>query len=282
MVVFLAASLLAHSPHRSSTLSASATAASCPKSSPPLGVLYNHLSKTGGTTLKYMLQTLLNDGGLAPIKVSSHAVPSAELATHPPNGALIVQDDITNLQLEAYDAENFFTIAAVRRPCDYAVSYWTYSSDLHHGTGQYEGTTPPYDGDTDVANFHLWRKEQSDDSSMTKSLAKRIPDESLVHCWVRTNHMLSDVQQCMTQFQSCGGNVTFGDTEHWAALAAEVAEGEKIAEKNDAVDVSNPAAHRMTSRHVPCSSYYNTTMMADMLADEQSLITRRNLGSCCS
>lgn len=233
----------------------------------PIGMMYNHISKTGGSTMKGVLSTVF--GGK--IQLTSHSPPSkASLASFPPNGALMIQDDGTDLQVTSADAHNYFVIGLVRRPCDFALSNWAYDSDKNRAKGQkqpYDGGSPPYQSANDKTAFegYLMMENAKGNvnpdyqlSSMTNMLHKRIPDESQVHCWARTHSLVDDVQKCVNQFVGCGGNSTFAD---WASL------------KN---------SKEMASNHAPCSHYFNTTTMKDIMAHEGALISRYNLGSCCS
>ena len=179
----------------------------------------------------------------------------------------MIQDDGTDLRVTSADAQ-LLRDRAGAQPCDFALSNWAYDSDKNRAKGQkqpYDGGSPlpererqdrlrglPDDGECGDINpdYQL--------SSMTNMLHKRIPDESQVHCWARTHSLVDDVQKCVNQFVGCGGNSTFAD---WASL------------KN---------SKEMASNHAPCSHYFNTTTMKDIMAHEGALISRYNLGSCCS
>jgi len=241
---------------------------SCQSDTKPIGVLYNHISKTGGTMMKQVLQMVLGGklSGQSRILTKDHSLPSAaELAYFPQNGAFIVQDDVQHgLQVTAEDAQHYFIIGLLRRPCDFALSNWAYESDKHvQHKWPRDGLQAPYDTPEDLVKFHDYvayeatREEQK--QSMTAKLASRIPDPSLVHCWARTHSLVQDVKGCMSKFVGCGGNVTFSD---WASF------GEHHAQ--------------MTSDHAPCDHYFNATHMATMKRDEGELMRKYKLGQCCS
>lgn len=252
--------------------------AKCPSENPPIGVLYNHISKTGGTSFKELLRDILSpDRGQLYNMKKDHKDPSPDmLKLMVPHGALVVQSDLSvGLQLEASDAQRYFTMGLVRRPCDFAVSSWAYDSakSSHLGTAPDDiyGTTANLDTDEDIASF--WRYYQYHAKlcegncglayhSMSRSLDIRMPDQNLVHCWVRTHEMVGDTKKCISQFQSCGGNVTIPSSA-WSELERKY-------------------APMMESDHATCSSYFNSTQMDEVLKAEQGVIDKYSLGSCCS
>lgn len=241
----------------------------CQSDAKPVGVLFNHISKTGGTTMKQVLQMVLGGklGRTSHILTKDHSLPSAdELGYFPPHGAFIVQDDIEHgLQVTSEDATHYFIIGLVRRPCDFVLSNWAYESDKHVHKWPRDGLKAPYDSADDLAKFQGYmsyeatREEQK--QSMTAKLRSRIPDPSLVHCWARTHNLVEDVKGCISKFVGCGGNVTFSD---WASFGA------------------HGDTKQMTSEHAPCEHYFNATDMAMMKQNEGGLMRDYKLGQCCS
>ena len=70
---------------------------SCPSAHPPKGLLYNHLSKTGGTTMKMLLYEATGastnpNGNVTYIKPPDHIKGSDKRIG--PNGALVIQEDV--------------------------------------------------------------------------------------------------------------------------------------------------------------------------------------------
>lgn len=138
----------------------------CPKNT-PVGVLYNHVSKTGGTSMKQLLQEAMCDGNWGKkcrVQMKSHYVKrkaddGATKVTD--NGALFIEDDTQHMKLKQDDADNFFVIGLVRRPCDYALSVWATMNDVHGHDKPFHGTKAPYDKPEDFAGLARARLYQT-------------------------------------------------------------------------------------------------------------------------
>jgi len=260
--------------------------ARCPGSNPPKGLLYNHMSKTGGTTMKEMLMLAMgvvnSQGNVTLHNVADHIKGNDKSLGK--MGALIIQDDINkDLQTTSADASNFFVLGVVRRPCDYLVSTWAWSSMTQPSGGMW-GTSPPFDTDDDLAAFTQWldkniaKRDEGENwygtkesgmgaKFMTSALDARYQDPNLVHCWVRTHSMTDDLKKCMAQYGSCGGNYKLD------GLDAETLD-EAHAKANTWIKPTETAK---------CSTFFkNATLMKQVMASESSLISKYNLGSCCS
>ena len=107
-------------------LGASESPARCPAQEPPLGLLYNHVSKTGGTSMRLLLNASCRSI-VFPIENHHFAQGDEELGSE--NGACVYQDDIKRLAITSAELESYFVIATVRRPCDYYLSLWAYLSE---------------------------------------------------------------------------------------------------------------------------------------------------------
>jgi len=265
---------------------AGAAASRCPAAKPPRGLLYNHLSKTGGTAMKEMLKLAMDAPSptVSFVNVNGHVHDTDAVGAL---GALVIQDDTAHeLQLAPTDAAAFFVIGLIRRPCDYMVSYWAYTSDrqrkLHTeaDTGKW-GLHPPYSGDDDLARFTKWlstvvmmrdggRSWLQGSTFMSQALHDRIPDPSLVHCWVTTHRMVDDLKRCMKQYEACGG--TWAETGLTAANIAEAAK--RTAGFSDGDIRPSP--------HAGCSTYFkNATLMKLVMDSEEAVIRDYHLDSCC-
>ena len=124
---------------------------SCPKNT-PVGVLYNHVSKTGGTSMKQVLQEAMCGGKWGEscrVQMKSHYVKrkNDDGGKVADNGALFIEDDVAQMKVRQEDADNFFIIGLIRRPCDYALSRWA----TLPASSRFHGTKPPYDTPEDVA-----------------------------------------------------------------------------------------------------------------------------------
>ena len=172
-------------------------------------------------------------------------------------------------------------LGVVRRPCDYLVSTWAWSSMLRMGQPDEThtmGKKPPFDTDDDFAAFTKWlngaiaKRDAGKDwnagaTFMTSALDQRYQDPNLAHCWVRTHSMTDDLKKCMAQYGSCGGNYKLDglDTDMVDELHAKA---------NGAIKPTETAK---------CSTFFkNATLMKQVMASESSLISKYNLGSCCS
>ena len=171
-------------------------------------------------------------------------------------------------------------LGVVRRPCDYLVSTWAWASMLHMGQpneGVF-GTSPPFDTDDDLTAFTQWvggiiaKRDAGEDWNggskfMTSALDARYEDPNLAHCWVRTHSMTDDLKKCMAQYGSCGGNYKLD------GLEADMVD-DLHAKANEAIKPTETAK---------CSTFFkNATLMKQVMASESSLISKYNLGSCCS
>ena len=305
----------------------------CPSANPPKGLLYNHMSKTGGTTMKLLLTEAMgvknSQGNVTLHHAESHIAGSDKSLGK--DGALIFQDDTArdlqarpstqpptpspdpsralsstcgkrpdrhahntrlaaphappclasvSSQTTSQDAASFFVLGVVRRPCDYLVSTWAWSSMLNRGktSGTFLGKTPPYDNPEDQAAFASWMGEvishrdagegwYSGSKFMSSALNSRYQDPNQVHCWVRTHSMTDDLKKCMAQYGSCGGTYSL------EGLAADRMD-EARSKANAAIKPTETAK---------CSTFFkNSSLMKDVMSSESSLISKYNLGSCCS
>jgi len=263
----------------------------CPSGGPAKAVLYNHMGKTGGTPMKKFLMAATGcSNAVTAGKQEGCPVINEDAHIHPsrigPEGALIIQDDTAQtLQVTAADEENYFIIGLIRRPCDYLLSSWSFSSaktstDAGVGPHYKWGIDPPYDNDADRERFGTWVKEISkhrDEGSTwvggasyeSVLLRDRIPDTSLVHCWVRTHDMVKDLEACMKQYQACGGTAV----EPLGLSSANVSD----------VQESLTSAYVQPTQHASCNSFFkNATVKETVMASELPLVSQFNLGECCS
>lgn len=192
----------------------------CPSGAmPPLGVMYNHVSKTGGTSMFSVLSLAFGtDGVLVPAgnDTDTEEVWST-LAKSTPNISLML-DDCEPLQTTAHQASLLFSIATVRRPCDYYLSLWSFTSDQPENVGlpfresANLGRTKPYTNAADIARFKAFMHEFPLNSSFSYSLADMVAYRNgasdRVHCYARTHTLFEDVQACFDHYTSaCGGTI---------------------------------------------------------------------------
>jgi len=189
-----------------------ASSSSCPSGAhPPRGLLFNHLSKTGGTTMKMLLFEATGastnpNGNVTYIKPPDHITGSDKRIG--PNGAFIVQEDVVHtLSVDEADAQDFFVVGIVRRPCDYMLSTWAWMSEHNKGKGfPMWGVKPPYDNPDDLSRFSGWvdnviahrdagKGYEEGSFFMSSHMAQRYEDTQHVHCWVRTHNMVDDIKK---------------------------------------------------------------------------------------
>lgn len=296
-------SLVAASPTPMLPAEANAEAASNCPSKNLYGILYNHISKTGGTMFKGLLREAMGapnpDGGNRSTVIvhkagqhrSTDGTTSATQGKKPgTEGALVIQEDVHHdLTIAAKDSLDYFVIGLVRRPCDYMLSSWSAGSSRIHETDPVHaekqgvwGLSRPYDNPKDRERFRLWfdHVTANRDSGrdfyegegaiyMSSALAKRIPDPTLVHCWVRTHEMVDDLKKCMKQYEGCGG-----------LYDKDGLSDERVAGIKQLAEEAVTPAEQQT--HAACNTFFNKTMMNTVMKSESSVISHFNLGSCCS
>jgi hypothetical protein len=298
-------SLVAAAPSPLLPADAHKAASGCPSNSDgPKGILFNHISKTGGTMFKGLLREAMGapnaDGGqgkeVTVHKAGAHrSTDNTTWAPHGANvgaeGALVIQEDVRHdLSVQAKDAEDYFVIGLVRRPCDYMLSSWSSGSSRIAEANPANaakphsiwGLKPPYNNPEDMERFRGWfdhitaNRDAGRDfydgegvMYMSAALDKRIPDQKLVHCWVRTHEMVNDLKKCMKQYEGCGG---LYDKD--GLSDKRVAGVKKLAE-----EAVTPAEKET---HAACNNFFNKTMMQTVMDSESKVMSQYKLGSCCS
>lgn len=257
------------------------------------GVLFNHLGKSGGTPMKRFLMSAT--GCSAETHAPCHMINEerhipGDDARVQSGRSLVIQDDTSkDMQVTPPDTSRFFTVGLVRRPCDYLLSAWAFSSSKMHNSPTFNpanigphyhwGVKEPYDSKEDIARFHEWlfviSKKRDEGTSwlggatfQSVLMKERIPNPSLVHCWVRTHSMVDDLKVCMKQYESCGGEV-----EPLGLSEANVTRVQEALRKADV----------QPTTHAACSKFFqNSTVYENIAMSEDGLISTHNLGGCCS
>ena len=236
----------------------------CPLRVPPLGLLYTHISKTGGTSMKAALQHVV-----APGWYTQHDDVDIDTET---GGHMVVSEA---------DAAAHFVIANMRRPCDYWLSKWSYLSDLAQlGIGwalrtPNRGVVPPYTGLEDRARFKEFVKDMGEHPrvSLTSQVFERIGAWVRPHCWVRTHRLTNDLMTCLTHYvDECGG------------------EGVELQKAREWIQQHLDHVHAQTSStseaHATCSSFFDESNggadMAVVLQHDGWAIAPFELERCCT
>lgn len=276
--------------------SSSSNSARCPAATK--GLLFNHVSKTGGTVMKELLISAMGAAGCAAVGcpdaqsqkdrksgwdnvtiINRNEHTSASSSLIGVDGALVIQEDVYNLTVSSADAASFFVVGTVRRPCDYMVSFWAFESAQYDDERKW-GVTPPYDTPNDTARFDTWVSDvtaQRDRGAsrldgatfMSTALSGRYDDAGRdVHCWVRTHSMVTDLKRCMAQYEACGGTYVRDGLSESAVKQA----------------VQKGTAGIPPSEYANCSTFFKegTDTWASVMTSEAQLIADYDLGKCCS
>ena len=223
--------IVAHSRRQNET----ARTLTCPADRLPRGVLFNHVSKTGGTSMDALLRGLSQAMGLpflfaTPMRSSAaggRSQPTASALLGGKRGVVMMRDD-WHFTVTDELREHFFVLGTVRPPCDWEVSSWAYRSGLQASAVNAQrikknpgltfdhslyGQVPPYNGTQDRRRFAAWLRSQDAVAadSLERSIQRRyggVSKTSLphaAHCWMRTTALIQDLAACLEQYASCGG-----------------------------------------------------------------------------
>jgi len=252
-------------PEASQALVAKAT--NCPAKME--GVLFSHVSKTGGTAAQYLVHKVLGPVGDKEHKVTIFAD---------------VGESCQPLSHES--ASKYFTIGLVRRPCD-----WMLSTFIQEAGKPYEHLAIPTDESR--AAFKAWvnesitvkypklgklslsNAEKMQEAKMSHVLSAATvtrygePKEKLVHCMMHMHTLKADFVRCAKEYQACGGpagaDLSDANLEHILKEAVAEAKGQG----------------RSVGSHATCSSMFDSEMMEQVMGIEKSYIKKYNLGTCC-
>lgn len=272
----------------------------CPKivdqDGAPKGMLFNHVSKSGGTLVKELLISAFGidiseeEVTLLDSNVEGDVHFDADDEKIGPKGSLVFQDDNNyGMKASKHDAGHFFVIGAVRKPCDYLVSYWAFGSALNAEDPDRDadsnnlriwGRDPPYDNHDDIKRFQTWLGDISAARDLGMSFEEgtnlesvgildRYESPSIVHCWVQTDRLVDDMKKCMQQYQECGGYIMEdGLTDERVAQAVTRAAGTA---RSDVAECSTFFDRESTSK-----------VLKKVMESEQSLMDAFEMGTCCA
>lgn len=256
-------------------------AAGCPTTMK--GVLFNHVSKCGGTTIKELLREAMgvNNNNVTYLEMTpSHGFsPGQALGSM---GSLVVQEDSNHdLKLLDRESDEWFTIGLVRRPCDYMISQWAWMSvnraKRNLPPDDRYGAKPPYDSKEDLERFRFWanltlyHKAKGDTLEqgsfmMSSHIERRFEAPENVHCWIRTHEMVKDLKMCMGKYEQCGGTLKDKGLSEEVVQAAMARAESQI-------------PHTPTA---PCSTFFDKPLEHLVMQTEQDAVDRFNLVKCCS
>jgi len=215
-------------------------------------LLFDHLPKSGGTSVKKYLEVMIGK----------------PVAHHPGKRQLSDQQWVLLTEFDSLlpaERNAFFTLGLIREPCSYYVSLWTFGSDGHgqmrHVLAQANhsdlyGRTSPYLDDLD--RFTRWL--QMEKGVLTRRLKQSYGNpvaRGNVDCWMHTEHLVDDFNECMVQFRRQGG---------WTRHTTLPTENQAIA---------NP------STHVACDDYFNTERADIVMHSDAAIFREFGYPKCC-
>ena len=257
----------------------------------PGGLLYNHVSKTGGTSMKQMLHAASRTLGWPLLLPKTRDAQELAEAANPSQPLVVVQDDMRSFVLSEADAARYFVIGTVRPPCDYLLSQWSFRSDLllRHTLHQtrschsvpvaealraspvshLHGQLPPYTGADDLARLRLW-VTRAENVSLHHNLGLRYSANMLgrVHCWVQTQQLEAGVRRCLDEYAAA---CAIADPTRAAAL-------HRLAR-------TLPKSHTQVSSAGACTSYFTAAQRKEIMRRESRVLDLSRLGlspaTCC-
>ena len=266
--------------------------ASCPAgASPPRGILFNHVSKLGGTSMKRILEAVARELRVPYLYARSSSWNEFAAST---KRAVVFEHDIEPITVSDRDRRNFFVLGTIRPACSYALSNWAYKSNLLHvyngpqnksqnifekrasakwmreGWQDYRGLHHPYTGVEDLQRLEraVINNHQTELSVELKIRRRLLPSGSngsapfmdAAHCWMHTSTLVPDLIGCLRQYAACGGEELNATSERVLRDAF--------------AHASNP------SNHNPCTAYFRPEL-AERVSGLSPSVTRAFGGLCC-
>lgn len=233
-----------------------------------------------------------------------------------PKGALIFQDDVYHdLKLQAGDTQSYFVIGLVRRPCDFLVSSWSFTSlgllgkkslgpqgEERRATVQAEmnsnltpaqneerkrnftlshfGQTPPYDSPEDKVRFTNWLNNIAD---KREADTWRLPGQPTSN-WMSAalDERYEDVGRvhCWVRTHKMVEDTAVCLQQYEACGGEYRADGlspERVAAAKATAERGIPP-----SSYAACNSFFTAELMARVMKSEKRIIDQFGLETCCS
>lgn len=232
-------------------------------------ILFNHLPKSGGTYIKYVLEEILgkpqNPASITNMKERAYS------------WALIPEfQGMTDAQSESY-----FTICSMREPCSYYISLWSYGNEgkgafysgypKHKRREHYLSKTKLEQTEADHHIVHVFSKWLQENvgilsqrvraSFLDKRKKKPLSLKDACDCWVHQNNLNTDLKMCIKRFlRQAQPKWTFD----WVLF------------HNITHNVKKNPSH-----HLPCTSYYNSER-ARLVQNKDDIVYQNfNYSKCC-
>lgn len=190
------------------------------------------------------------------------------------------------------DRQNGFIIGSVREPCDYYVSWftftsseygylWTYSKK-HPDLAELLGNDPPFFNSTrDVKSFHTFLKYHKLLGRAHKHIEMSYIDDNRleVDCWVFVDDFQVSLVKCLRQYEAQGGDINW-DTPLISELmesADKQSSKRLLGEKTKNNPINNP----QLLHHAPCQSYFDDETASMIEEEDKMLYTVFGYEGCC-
>jgi hypothetical protein len=142
-------------------------------------LLFDHLPKAGGTSVKEYLTQTIGPATMARSIMNNVGLLLPGKALLPKRTWVLVPEFIS---LSEVERDTYFTIGMIREPCSYYLSLWAFGSKPNHpgslarnlekkGLGHLYGENPGNPSDSDLERFTSWLRQDAVKGSLTARLA---------------------------------------------------------------------------------------------------------------
>lgn len=176
--------------------------------------------------------------------------------------------------VSAEDANKFFTMGLLRKPCDFMLSVF----------GQHNGYKETKHADKPALREWVLKALNNSDALRLKDhnmmhvfdtgvLSDRVRmryGSGNIHCMSIMDTMEADFTACRHQYKKCGGFVNTNNTDDQYLLQALKESGSRVSSHG-----------RSVGDHASCSNMFDHDLQEMVMHHERHLVREFNLGSCC-